>query len=210
MMEQTDFIAFRKELARIVRGNENTCREGYLRLWRCETVADLIRVIRHYWADLNRMLWPEFQTLLRTYYGTVETEMKANGIYYNVPCENGLCAVDEFCETDCLVLKGHADAVVHRNASVLLLDQAHATLLDTSRAVARNSSSVDARGWSQVTATDFSRVRAFDKAKVTSNGATEIYMYGESRLVNFRSRKLEAGVSARVEDAAVKEITDNE
>ncbi|MCQ2300518.1 MAG: hypothetical protein MJZ81_10395 [Bacteroidales bacterium] len=128
-MEEKEYKAFRTELARVMRQNENTCREGYLRLWRTESIDQLMDVIVFYWADLNRLLWPEFQQLLQRHYDALEGVMRAHDIYYNVPCERGRCAVDEHCSTDCLVLKGMADAVVHKNASVLLLDQAHATLL---------------------------------------------------------------------------------
>lgn len=193
-----DFERFRKEVAEIIRQNENVCREGYRALLMSKDYDSLCAVIRKYFAELNRSLWSEFQAALQKYYKIVGRELEARNIFYNVPCDNGLCMVDRYCEYECLVLRGMAKGVCHDNSSVMLMDQAQATLLDHSRAVARDSSSVNARMHSYVEAKDYSTVRADDNAKVVSDGSTNLYMYSSSQLRNLRSRKLDVGVSARI------------
>lgn len=204
-MEDSDFRSLRQSLADIIRQNKETCRKGYADLVYSKDMDDIVKVIRFYWADLNRLLWEQFQECLQKHYSKVEKELTERGIYYNVPCDNGLCCVDEHCPTDCLVIKGTADAVVHAQAEILLLDQARATLLDTSRATACGSSQVDARMWSRVKARDNARVRAFDRSHVHSDGLTDIYMYGNSILVRRKVKHLEMGISARVEEDTTKE-----
>lgn len=195
-MEEKDFLKFRAELAEVMRGNRELCREGYVQLWRAQDVAGVAAVVRHYWAELNRRLWPEFQQLLLSHYPKAEQAFNSHGIHYNTTCDSGLCVVDEHCESDCLVLKGKADAVVHGNAAVLLLDQAQATLLDSARATAKDASSVFARGHSYVAAYGSARIKASDHARVVSDGATDIYLYDYAQLRPICYRRLDLGSNA--------------
>lgn len=195
---EKDFEAFRADLASVIRQNDAVCKEGYKALLSSSDYIDLVAVIRKYWAELNRLLWPQFQQLLFKHYDVVGEELERLGFCYNTFCSSGLCVVDGKCLYERLLIRGKADVVCHDNSKVRLSGQAHALLLDESDAVATEVSTVDARGHSLVEAQGYCTVRAFEDAKVVSDGATQLYLYDNVQAKIVRYRRLEFAPSATI------------
>lgn len=168
------YVSLKKDISSQMRNSKSCCSVGYAALLRTRDADGLARVCIKYWADLNRSLWPQFQSLLRKHYFKVRDTFHAYGIFYNESSDSGYCVVDDDAAPQ---LSFHRKAVVvaHGSASVLLRDNVSATLFDQARAIARDTSRVTAFGYSSVTAYDSTRIRAHDNAHVESNGTTTIF-----------------------------------
>lgn len=190
------YVSIKKSISSQMRKSSSCCPVGYAALLRTRDAEGLARVCIKYWADLNRSLWPQFQSLLRKHYFDVRDTFNAYGIFYNESSDSGYCVVDDDAAPQ-LAFHRKAVVVAHGNASVLLRDNVSATLFDQARAIVRDTARATACGHSSVTAYDSTRIRAYDNAHVESNGTTTIFTAGQATVSVSRCYRLDTATDRK-------------
>lgn len=192
------FEALKKSCIDVIRSNEQTCKQGYADLLRAENDSQLISVIRFYWSDLNRMLWPQFQELLVKYYDLWADEFRLENIYYNESAIGGLCCVDDNAGLN-LSFGGTARVIVHGKASVTVFGSAHATIFDRGRVDCSGMTNVILYGHSVAHAYGQCNVHAYNDSVLYTFGPTHIFAHDFSHIYVNKVLELKADTDAIID-----------